>query len=128
MARVVLPVPGGPHRMMAIKERLLGEQAVSFDGAAQQLAGAKDILLPDELIQGARAHAGFVGVGEEVHTRIIMPGRGRGKEYNTRMPDKRIYRYKISTWLLFLTWGTLCLSISVGAITQNNSPLQRECW
>ena len=54
-----------------------GEQAVGLDSAAQQLAGAEDILLPDELVQGAEAHAGgeggfgahagFVGVGEEVY-------------------------------------------------------------
>jgi len=31
------------------------------------------------------------------------------------MPDKRIDRYKISIWLLFVIWGTLCLSISVRA-------------
>ena len=54
-----------------------GEEAVGLDGAAEQLAGAEDVLLPDELVEGARAHAGgergfgahalLVGVGEEVH-------------------------------------------------------------
>lgn len=39
--------------------------------------------------------------------------------YNTRMPDKHIYHYKISMWLLFVTWGTLCLWISVGTVSQN---------
>ena len=40
------------------------EQPVGFDGAAQQLARPEDILLPDVLVQRARAHArrqrGFV--------------------------------------------------------------------
>ena len=50
---------------------------VGFDGATQQLARTEDILLTDELLQGARSHAGCQGrlgahallmsVSEEIH-------------------------------------------------------------
>jgi hypothetical protein len=52
------------------------KQSVSFDGPAQQFAGAEDVLLTDLFVQRARAHpggeGGFAfhavvhGVGEEV--------------------------------------------------------------
>jgi hypothetical protein len=70
--------------MMAVKERPRREQPVGLGryrtalGAAQEPARPNDVFLPDELIQGARPHAGrqrgFVlhtllhGMGEEVHT------------------------------------------------------------
>jgi len=70
-ARVVLPVPGGPHRMMD------EEEAVSLDGAAQQAAGA-DGSRPGRRIRRGCAGAGgrrggfggealLEGVVEEVH-------------------------------------------------------------
>ncbi len=53
------------------------KQTIGFYGAAQQFAWPQDLLLPDKLIQGARAHPGgerrfgshpvMHGVGEEVH-------------------------------------------------------------
>ena len=60
-----------------------GEQPVGLDGAPQELAGADDLLLADELVQGARAHAGgqrgfgvhafLHGVVKEVGHGVIVP-------------------------------------------------------
>ena len=49
-------MPGGPR-----SQRL---NAIGFDGATEQLAGAEDVLLADELVEGARAHAGGEGAGD----------------------------------------------------------------
>ena len=48
-ASVVLPVPGGPHRMMR-------RQVPRIQGPPQQLARAQQVRLPDHLGQRARAH------------------------------------------------------------------------
>ena len=56
---VVLPVPGGPHRM-----QLCGWPG--FEGDAQGHAFAQQVLLPDHLAQGLGAQAlgqGLVGGG-----------------------------------------------------------------
>ena len=49
-ARVVLPEPGGP-------QKIIEEMLVLLDGAPQRLPGADDVLLAHELVQRARAHA-----------------------------------------------------------------------
>ena len=59
-----------------------GEQSIGFDGAPQQRAGGDDVLLPDELIQRAWAHARRQGhlladevlrsMFEEIHALIIL--------------------------------------------------------
>ena len=49
-ASVVLPTPGGPHRMIEVS-------CVALDLHAQRLAGAQDVLLPDEVFQRLGPHA-----------------------------------------------------------------------
>jgi hypothetical protein len=33
--------------------------------------------------------------------------------------DKRIYHYKVSRWLLFLIWGSLCLGLAIFTFAKN---------
>ena len=49
-ASVVLPVPGGPQRMIDCRQ-------VALDRFAQRLAGREQLLLADELVERARPHA-----------------------------------------------------------------------
>ena len=51
-ASVVLPVPGGPHKMMEEKK------FVGFDGAAQEFTFTDDVFLTDKFLQRALPHAG----------------------------------------------------------------------
>ena len=51
---VVFPVPGGP-------QKIYGVGAAGLDRGPQRLAGAEDVLLADEFVEGTRAHA--VGEG-----------------------------------------------------------------
>ena len=71
-----------------------GEQAVGFNGAAQEFARPDDVLLPDELVQGAGAHPGgergfglhffLHGVGEQVHVGIVSrAGWPAGRRVNS---------------------------------------------
>ena len=75
------------------------EQPVGLDGAPQQLAGADDLLLPDELVQRARAHAGgqrglgihafLHGMVEEVGHGLIVPfGGGESREREQRAGNR----------------------------------------
>ena len=50
LASVVLPTPGGPQKMQRTG-------VVALDLYAQGLAGAENVLLPDELVERARTHA-----------------------------------------------------------------------
>ncbi len=50
LASVVLPTPGGPQKIME-------PEIVALDLHAQRLAGADQVLLAAQLLQGARAHA-----------------------------------------------------------------------
>ena len=63
-----------------------GKQLVNLNRPAQQFARSQDVLLPDVLVQGARAHArrqrrfGFHpvlhGVGKKVHVPLSFKVRG----------------------------------------------------
>ena len=50
-ARLVLPVPGGPHRMS-------DDEVAAGHAPAERSALADEVFLPDELREGARAHPG----------------------------------------------------------------------
>ena len=70
-ASVVLPVPGGPHRISECSCPLL-------ERLAQRLAGSEHLVLADELIERARPHA----IGERpqgiVGRRVAQQVRLRG--------------------------------------------------
>ena len=53
VASVVLPVPGGPHRNTSCRR-----PAAGFDQPAQRRARAEQVLLADDLVEGARPHPG----------------------------------------------------------------------
>ncbi len=50
LARVVLPTPGGPQKIMEVGSSLL-------DGEAEGFAGAEEVILAGVLGEGAGAHA-----------------------------------------------------------------------
>lgn len=84
---------GGLAGARGAPEKDGGEEAIGFDGAAEELAGSDDLLLADEFVEGARAHAGSEGrfaaqaivhgVGEEVHGKDYNAGLGEGQGRKT---------------------------------------------
>ena len=79
-ASVVLPVPGGP-------EKITLDKLVLLYGPAQEPAGAHDVVLADELVQGPRPHArgqGFPAAFRSREERAVGAHLTRGSSRSMR--------------------------------------------
>ena len=75
-ASVVLPTPGGPHRIIECSRP-------DSNAIAQRLAGPEQVLLADDLVQRLRAQA----LGERAE-RVVEDRVGHGRRWHPRAPAR----------------------------------------